>query len=85
MSTHRYLTTTEAAEILRCSVKTIYRMVKDNELMAVKAGERWLIDAHSMPSPDGPRRLPAPRPRKYGAPGTLTALAADVKATMAAR
>lgn len=85
MSNHRYLTSDEAAAVLRCSVKTIYRMINDGDLMAVKSGERWLIDANSMPSPNGPRRLPAPRPRKYGAPGTLTALAAEVKSTMAAR
>ena len=81
--THRYLTTTEAADILRCSVKTIYRMVDRGELMAVKSAEKWLIAADSLPSPTGPRRLPAPRPRKYGAPGTITSIAAEVKASRA--
>lgn len=85
MSTHAYLTAAEAAAILRCSPKTIYRMIKKGSLTAMKVGEKWLIAADSMPSPDGPRRLPTPRPRKYGAPGTLVAIANDVKATMGAR
>lgn len=85
MTTTRYLTTDEAATVLRCSVKTIIRMIRDGQLIAIKPADRWLIDANSMPSPDGPRRLPAPRPRKYGAPGTLTAIANEVKATIGGR
>ena len=81
----RYLTTAEVAEILGCSVKTVYRMLDRGELMQIRVGSRIRIEAASLPTPSGPRRLPAPRPRKYGAPGTLTALAAEVKATMAAR
>ncbi len=83
MTAHRYLTAAEAAEILRVSVKTIYRRAQAGELVAVKDAKLWLIDANSLPSPDGPRRLPPPRPRKYGAPGTISSIAAEVKASRA--
>ncbi len=81
----RYLTTAEAATELRCSEKTVYRMVKRGELMAMKVGTRIRILASSLPSPDGPRRLPPPRASKYGAPGTCTAAAKEIIAARAAR
>lgn len=83
--TARYLTPVEAAAELRCSVKTIYRMVKRGELMAVAVGTRLRIEASSLPSPDGPRRLPPPRASKYGAPGTCTAAAKEIIAARGAR
>lgn len=82
---NRYLTTTEAADVLRCSTKTIRRMVQAGELLAMQHRGKWLIEANSLPSPDGPRRLPAPRASKYGGPGTMVAIAREVNARRAAR
>ena len=76
----RYLSPAQAAETLGCSVKTVYRMVKAGELMGITVGSRIRIEANSLPSPDGPRRIPAPRASKYGAPGTMVAIAREVNA-----
>jgi excisionase family DNA binding protein len=79
----RYLTVQQAADELGLSTKTIYRMVKDGELAAIKVRGRVRIERSALPSPTGPRRMPPPRPSKYGAPGTLKAEANRIKAGMA--
>ena len=83
--TARYLSPAQAAETLGCSVKTIYRMVKAGELMGITVGSRIRIEANSLPSPDGPRRIPPPRASKYGGPGTMTAIAREVNARRGSR
>lgn len=80
----RYLSPQEVADVLGCSVKTVYRRVKDGELMAIYVGSRIRVEANSMPTPGGPRRI-TPRQSKYGGPGTLKAVANQVKANRGAR
>lgn len=58
------LTADEAGERLRCSGRTIRRMIRAGELAAVRVGRRWLVDESDLPRP---RRLAGdeitPRPR----------------------
>lgn len=81
MST-RYLTPQQVAEILDCSVKTVYRMLDRGELMQIRVGSRIRVEAASLPTPGGPRQLPA-RQSKYGGPGTLRAIANETKQRVA--
>jgi len=43
--THRWLTTTEAADALRVDVQTARRWAREGYLPAVRVGAKWLIDA----------------------------------------
>ncbi len=38
-----YLTTEEAAELLRMHVRTVQRLIRDGEIGAFKVGGRWKI------------------------------------------
>ena len=42
--------TREAAEILRVSTMTIYRLIKDGELPAMKVGGQWRVILPEMPT-----------------------------------
>lgn len=53
--------------------------------MGITVGSRIRIEANSLPSPDGPRRIPPPRASKYGGPGTMTAIAREVNARRVTR
>jgi excisionase family DNA binding protein len=43
-----YLTASEAAEVLRCDRRRIYRMVSDGRIAGVKDGSRVLVDRASI-------------------------------------
>lgn len=68
------LTITEVAAELRCSEKTVRRAIRRGDLRAVMFGGRYLIDSDSLPAYQPPPRVPPPRPRKPGQPGSLTAI-----------
>ena len=43
-----YLTTEEAAELLRMHVRTVQRLIRDGEIGAFKVGGRWKIPAEEI-------------------------------------
>ncbi len=42
------LTTAEAAEVLRLSIKTVLRRIESGKLPAIREGGRWLVDAEAI-------------------------------------
>lgn len=71
-----YLTTSEAAERLRCHEKTVRRMIGRGEIDAVLVAGRYLIDADALPLSLPPR--PPPPLRRPGQAGELTELARKI-------
>lgn len=65
----RLLTTRELEELLQLDRVTIYRMVKDGELPALRVGGQWRFSAEAIDAwLQGPRDEPAPQPARR-APG----------------
>ncbi len=40
---HEFLTTDEVLEYLRINARTVYRLIRDGELPAVRIGRQWRI------------------------------------------
>lgn len=60
----RYLTTSEAAERLRCSKWTIVRMIKRGELEASKPNRIWLVKESTLAAFMKRKTKPAVKPAK---------------------
>ena len=68
------LTVPEAAEAMRCSTTTVYRMIGRGELPAIKVAGRFLMAPEDLPTARRPRtRGPGKR-----APGPASLAAAEV-------
>lgn len=73
----RFLTTSEAADVLRCHEKTVRRHILRGDLPATFVAGRYLIDPKDLPTTLPEPR--APRPRRPGAArGRATAAARRV-------
>lgn len=45
MTNENYLTVAEVAELLHTSTKTVYKYIKEGQLIAVKYGRSYVIEA----------------------------------------
>lgn len=77
-----YLTTSEAAHLLRCSPATIRAMIADGELAAIRMPSRWLIDAADLPKPERIERaaFQTPMTTIRRRPGVLVDIVQEIEA-----
>lgn len=70
--TDRLMTTRELQEVLKLDRVTIYRMVKDGELPALRVGGQWRFSANAINDwLAAPQSKPEPQPAPRQAPGPL--------------
>lgn len=54
------ITVREAANYLRISARTVYRLIESGQIGAVRIGKQWRIPAADLPGRDQPVAAPAP-------------------------
>lgn len=74
---NEWLTTHEAAAVLRVHEKTVRRMILRGELEAVKVGHIYRIHEDALPTS---RRPPKPRRSRYRPTGSVSAVVAEMEA-----
>ena len=65
------MTVREAAEVLRCTPQTVYRMLDAGQLAEVRIGHKRLVDADQMPLPKRVGRSEFPPQSRRVMRGTL--------------
>ncbi len=54
------ITVREAANYLRISARTVYRLIESGQIGAVRIGKQWRIPASDLPGREQPQQTVAP-------------------------